>query len=434
MKTPYPKQTEAIEKLAAALQTHGSALDASATGLGKTFVAGQVAAKTGRPVGVIAPKIVLPAWRRELAEAGIDPVFVLNFEKIRNGSTEWLGRRNKRMYDWRLPPDTVLIIDECHKCKGERSQNAALHIAATKQGIATLNLSATAASAAPDMRALGFALGLHNDLGPKPGCPSYATWLRKNGAWQDPWRNWKPGPAKYLKDIHAAIFGSDIPKGVRLTVDDMPEAFKGNLVITDPIDFGSNVRKFYEDAGLTSDLVEHWLETGEAPEEEHFLTVVLRARQLAELHKIPATIDMAKDLLDEGKSVAIFMNFNDSIEALRIGFPDAAVVRGGQTGAEREAEVQRFQRDEARVVLLNSAAGGTGVSLHDLHGNHPRVSLISPSFSIFEHEQVLGRIYRNGAQSPALQRVLVASDSIEETVAKVLAGKKKSLDSLLSGV
>jgi hypothetical protein len=30
--------------------------------------------------------------------------------------------------------------------------------------------------------------------------------------------------------------------------------------------------------------------------------------------------------------------------------------------------------------------------------------------------------------------VLVASDSIEETVAKVLAGKKKSLDMLLSGV
>ena len=434
MKTPYLKQAEAIDTLVAALAQHGAALDASATGLGKTFVAGQVAAKAGRPVGVIAPKIVLPAWRRELAEAGIDPVFVVNFEKIRNGSTEWLGRRNKRMYDWRLPTDTILIIDECHKCKGERSQNAALHIAATKQGIATLNLSATAASAAPDMRALGFALGLHNDQGPKPGCPSYATWLRKNGAWQDPWRNWKPGPAKYLKEIHAAIFGGDTPKGVRLSVDDMPEAFKGNLVITDPVDFGPNVRKFYEDAGLTSDLVEHWLETGEAPEEEHFLTVVLRARQLAELHKIPATIDMAKDLLDEGKSVAIFMNFNDSIEALRIGFPGAAVVRGGQTGAEREAEVQRFQSDEVRVVLLNSAAGGTGVSLHDLHGNHPRVSLISPSFSIFEHEQVLGRIYRNGAQSPALQRVLVASGSIEETVAKVLAGKKKSLDSLLSGV
>ena len=434
MKTLYEAQVRAKDTLVSALKTHGAALDASQTGLGKTVVAGHVIAELGRPVGVICPKIVVPSWTRELEDAGVSPLFVVNYEKIRNGSTQWLGKKNKRMYDWRLPADTILIIDEAHKCKGERSQNAALHLAATKQGVATLNLSATAASAAPDMRALGFALGLHNDLGPRPGCPSYATWLRKNGAWQDPWRNWKPGPAKYLKEIHAAIFGGDVPKGVRLTVDDMPEAFKGNLVITDPIDFGSNVRKFYEDAGLTSDLVEHWLETGEAPEEEHFLTVVLRARQLAELHKIPATIDMAKDLLDEGKSVAIFMNFNDSIEALRIGFPDAAIVRGGQTGAEREAEVQRFQRDEARVVLLNSAAGGTGVSLHDLHGNHPRVSLISPSFSIFEHEQVLGRIYRNGAQSPALQRVLVASDSIEETVAKVLAGKKKSLDMLLSGV
>lgn len=434
MKTLYEAQERAKNTLIAALKTHGAALDASQTGLGKTVVAAHVIAETGRPVGVVCPKIVIPSWKRELKDAGVEPLFVLNYEKIRNGSTEWLGKRHKRMYEWNLPPGTTLIVDEIHKCKGERSQNAALHIAATRQGVPTLNLSATAASAVPDMRALGYALGLHNDLGPGTGCPSFTTWMRKHGAWQDPWRNWKPGGAKYLKDVHAAIFGGDVPRGARLTVDDMPEAFKGNLVITDPIDFGNNIRKFYEDAGLTSELVEHWLETGEAPEEEHFLTVVLRARQLAELHKVPTIIDMAKDLLDEGKSVVMFVNFNDSIEALRIGFPDAAIVRGGQTGAEREAEVQSFQSDEKRVVILNSAAGGTGVSLHDTHGNFPRVSLISPSFSIFEHEQVLGRIYRNGMKSPCIQRVLVASGSIEESVAKVLAGKKKSLDSLLSGV
>jgi hypothetical protein len=126
VKILYPAQQRAKDTLVSALKTHGAALDASATGLGKTCVACHVTAELGRPVAVIAPKIVLPSWQRELAETGIDPVFVLNFEKIRNGSTEWLGRRNKRMYDWRLPADTILIIDECHKCKGERSQNAAL--------------------------------------------------------------------------------------------------------------------------------------------------------------------------------------------------------------------------------------------------------------------------------------------------------------------
>ena len=50
-------------------------------------------------------------------------------------------------------------------------------------------------------------------------------------------------------------------------------------------------------------------------------------------------------------------------------------------------------------------AGGTGLSLHDVNGEHPRVSLISPSFSAIDLKQALGRIHRAGAKSPAVQKL-----------------------------
>ena len=433
MKTLYPAQARARDTLIAAIGKHGAALDASETGLGKTVVACHVAAALGRPVAVVCPKIVIPSWKREMADAGVEPLFVLNYEKIRNGSTPWLSRARKRVYRWNLPPDTVLIIDECHKCGGDGTQNSALHMAATHQGIPTIDLSATCASSPTGLRAVGYALGLHSNLDRKEGTPSYYTWLRAHGAWQDPWRKWQPGAAKHLVRVHSKIFGGDPPRGVRLTVSDMPDAFKGNHVIEEILDFGPGIRKFYEEAGLTPEIVEAWLETGEIPEEEHFLVAVLRARQLAELQKAPAMIEMARDLVDEGKSVAIFVNFTETLDTISRALDGCVVIRGGQTGDDREEAVRKFQSDEARVVVANIAAGGAGVSLHDVNGNHPRVSLISPSFSVVEYVQTLGRIYRNGMKTPALQKILIAADTIETSVVKALKKKTDRMMNLLDG-
>jgi SNF2 family DNA or RNA helicase len=58
------------------------------------------------------------------------------------------------------------------------------------------------------------------------------------------------------------------------------------------------------------------------------------------------------------------------------------------------------------------------------------MSLISPTFNEKEYVQVLGRIHRAGAQSPALQRVLVASKTIEEKIIAKLEEKRKDMAAL----
>ena len=82
------------------------------------------------------------------------------------------------------------------------------------------------------------------------------------------------------------------------------------------------------------------------------------------------------------------------------------------------------------MVVANIAAGGTGVSLHDINGKRPRISLISPTFSAKDHLQTLGRIHRNGAKSDAIQKILVAADSIEEKVMESINRKLNNLEAL----
>ena len=103
MKTLYPKQQEAFDFFLAKHKLDLNSLDTSHVGTGKTVVAAHLAKTLNRPVAVLCPKSVIPSWERELKETGIEPLFVLNYEKIRTGKTEWMSKRGKKIMTWNLP-------------------------------------------------------------------------------------------------------------------------------------------------------------------------------------------------------------------------------------------------------------------------------------------------------------------------------------------
>jgi len=428
MKTLFPKQQESVDRLLHALQHYGCALDSSMTGVGKTIIASRVALNSGRPVFVLCPKIVVPHWERELAEVGVGALGVLNYEKLRRGNTPFLNKIGKKLYRWCLPEGTLLVFDECHYCKGAFTQNTQMLVAAKQQGYPVLMLSATACKDPTEMRGIGYVLGLHALNKPADGLPSWFGWMLKLGCKKDPWNNWKAGPRNRLAEVRDCIYPD---KGVQLTPSDLPRAFAENHVMTEPLAFSAlkDIASFYEQNGITPEIVDLFLD--DAVNAPNMLVEMLRARQLAEAAKVPEILDMVRDARDEGYSVVVFVNFSETLNTLcsMLG-PDTARVCGGQSGSEREHNVQRFQRNECGVIVCNTAAGGVGVSLHDELGGHPRMSLISPTFNEKEYVQVLGRIHRAGSKSPALQRVLVASKTIEEKVVAKLEEKRKDMAAL----
>lgn len=429
MKILFPKQRESADRLVTSLLNTRGALDASLTGVGKTVIAAHVARELAVPVCVVCPKIVIPHWQRELAEVGISPIFITNYEKLRRG-TAALAKVGKKMFRWALNPETLIIWDECHKCKSPFSQNAQMLVAARQAGMYNLLLSATACQDATEMRSIGYVLGLHGLNRAEGMLRSWFSWMLAHGCKKDPWNNWVAGPISQHKLINQRMYG---PEGscVKLTPADLPHAFADNHIIAEPLAFSAlkDIAKFYAQHGVTPEIVESAI-NGTKGVEPHILVEILRARQLAEAAKVPDIIEMVKDAVAEGYSAAVFVNFKDTVAALAETFYDAAIIQGGQNGTDREVGIQKFQSNKTKVVICNIAAGGVGVSLHDIHGGHPRMSFISPTFNAKEYVQCLGRIHRAGAKTPSIQRILIASGTIEEKIVDTLERKRLALDTL----
>ena len=415
MKSLYPVQKTSRDRLLKALSDHRAALDASETGTGKTVVGASIASKLAVPTLVICPKIVVPSWQKELEEQGIKPLAVINYEKLRTGKTPW-GAWDGKHWKWNIPEDTLLIWDEVHKCQGTTTKNAKMLLAAKPH----LNLccSATAAEDPTEMRALGYILGLHAG-------GNFWTWAMRNGCLRNRWGGFEfRGSPESLKKIADQIFPE---KGSRVTKTMLADHFCETQIITSPLDIDDGIGKLYEE--MEQELAELELKSsGDKKGHQHEkLTLMLRARQKIELLKIPVFVELAEDLLREGHSVVIFVNFDATAEALRERLDVGGIIRGGQTAEEREAIVRAFQENKTRVVVANIAAGGVGVSLHDQVGGHPRAAIISPSWNAKDLIQTLGRVHRAGGKTPSLQRVVFAANSIEEEIERATRKKLEQI-------
>ena len=95
----------------------------------------------------------------------------------------------------------------------------------------------------------------------------------------------------------------------------------------------------------------------------------------------------------------------------------------------RIKNIEKFQNNETDLIILNIQAGSLGISLNDTHGV-PRIALLSPSFSSTDLQQALGRIYRAGSKSAALQRIIYCAHTVEEVICNRLKKKLQFLPEL----
>ena len=159
----------------------------------------------------------------------------------------------------------------------------------------------------------------------------------------------------------------------------------------------------------------------------------LRLRQQAEFCKAETIAQMACDLVEDGYSVFIAVNFTDArlrieehLSAKGVKF---ASIYGGQKESERQRGINRFQANEVHVMVGMAAACSVALSLHDERHERPRVSLISPGYSASEFSQGLGRIRRVGGTT-AVQKIVIAAGSVEERVGRAIERKMANLSAL----
>ena len=401
-----------------------SALDASDTGTGKTYTALGVAREVGKPTLVICPKSVKSTWRRTAIDLGVELLDVVNIEQLKTGKTPYLKRVSKSKWVWKMERGSLVIYDEVQSASGYKSQNSKILALTKAYGLQVLMLSATVADTPLKLRAVGYLLGLHK-------WHDHFTWCLKHGCYRNNWNgvDFVKGEHRlvYLNTIHRSIFPEH---GTRIRIDDL-DGFPENSVFAEAYDLDGYTEETNEIYARMDD------ELANLDSNQSALTVMLRARQRTELLKTPLLNDMTRDLLLEEKSVVVFVSFKETLECLSAMLKDCGhrqvVIRGGQKEDERDEAIAMFQADKARICLAMIQAGGVGVSLHDLHGNHPRVSLITPTFNSVQLKQALGRIPRAGGMSKCLQRILFAAGTVEDDACKAVRRKLDNLSMLNDG-
>lgn len=340
-------------------------------------------------------------------------------------------------FNWH-PAIQTLVFDEAHRCSALDSLQADMLIAAKRQRIKTLVLSATIAESPLHFRALGYLLGLHNlcDSRDGDGPPGFYQWAFRHGCHKLPMLGLRfaVGESKkreILERLHHQLFPD---KGCRVRIDSLGDSFPAVEITAELYDCeaANRINALYArmrdavdriNARRASDMVA--------------ITALLRDRQEIEMLMLPVFVELAQDAVAEGRHVALFFNFRETVDECCRMLGTTCKIDGSQTGEagarRRQKNVDGFQADDEPYIVATNDAGCESIDLHDVRGFFPRLGLCSLGFSAKKTRQVFGRLRRALGKSKALYRCVLAAGTVQERVHKAVAGKLDRLDMLNDG-
>ena len=430
-------QVPSVGKLCSAIKHWGAAIDGSDTGAGKTFVACAVARELKMKIVVVCPKSVKESWRRVICNhfrMENQLVGITNYEQLRSGKKDspiasYVTNKttHHEKFVWKISKDTLIIWDESQKLKNWKTQNSKTCIEAFKQEFKMLFCSATNATNPLELRTVGSVLKLFK------GARQYYDWACQHGVYKGRWgMEFTTDPklrSEVLKRLHKDIF---VNRGNRLSRDTIP-GFPDSEIIADCYNMDDaeikQINNAYNDMALELKQLAKKVKKDKAAE----MVAILRARQRIELVKVPLFVDMVEEAIEDGMSVVMFVNFTETVKALSKRLNTICIFDGKTEDKLRQQHIDDFQADRQRVILVNIASGGAGLSLHDLNGNYPRMAIISPSYSAVLMRQATGRVWRDDAKTKSLQKIVFVSGTVEEDVCETVQKKLNNLDLINDG-
>lgn len=429
-----PWQVGAVGKVVSSLKKWGAAVDGSDVGIGKTYTACGVARELDMDILVVCPKAVKESWKRVIKNhfkmwgkcAGI-----INYEALRMGKSDsmiasYVKRRDTRRKEfvWKLPKNTLIVWDEAQKLKNAKTKNSETCMAALKAGYKMLFCSATMATNPLELRTVGQCIQLFKSS------KQYYEWAYAHGVVRGRFGMEFTGDKKALSKLSNDIFNN---RGVRLNRDTIPN-FPESQITAECYEMDKEdqdkINKAYDEMQLELLKIERLLKKDKGQTQ---MVTILRARQKVEMFKVPLIIEMAEEGIENGMSVAIFCNFTETINALSDRLKTKCIVNGVVKDKDRQQAIDDFQSDKSRIILVNIAAGGAGLNLHDLNGNFPRLALICPSYSAVLMRQSTGRVWRDSAKTKSIQKIVFVANTVEEQVCNSVNQKLNNLDLLNDG-
>jgi superfamily II DNA or RNA helicase len=406
------------------------AIDASDTGTGKTYTSAAIAKRLNLRVVVICPKSVLIGWQRVLEQFAIPTLGIANYEMIKGGRWYTDVRANRTAMCTYFSPlafkdntdcwegitdDMLFIFDEVHRCKNHSTSNARLLLKLADTTCYKLLLSATIADKPEYFAIFARMLGLIKHVD--------EFRLFRKVMIHDAILAGQQGSQPDMLYLNRKIFPQH---GSRMRISDLGSYFQTNRVVADTYKMDdetvNDIKGHYHYIAAVHTEVEAKEALSSCP-----LTMIIRARQKIEALKVKTMTELVEDHVANGDSVAVFVNYMDTMALLQdrlleVGI-EANIIKGGQTVKGRQSMIDSFNDDSVRVIICQIQSGGAGISLHDTIGVHPRVSIISPSWSAQDLMQSFGRIHRVGGKTPCIQKLIYCHGTVEEQICSIVNAK-----------
>ena len=178
----------------------------------------------------------------------------------------------------------------------------------------------------------------------------------------------------------------------------------------------------------------NWYEKN--PDESKSLTVqftkLTQVRQVIAEEKVIQTIELAENIIEQGKKVIIFCNFTNSLDRIIQHFGKTAVrLDGSMSKPERQNSVDKFQEDDkVKVFVGNIKAAGVGITLTAGEA----VIMNDLSFLPSDHSQAEDRAYRYGQKNNVLVYYPIFENTIEGIIYDILNKKKQVIATVMGDV
>jgi SWI/SNF-related matrix-associated actin-dependent regulator 1 of chromatin subfamily A len=171
-------------------------------------------------------------------------------------------------------------------------------------------------------------------------------------------------------------------------------------------------------------------------EESKSLTIqfskLTKVRQVIADEKIATTIEVAENIIEQGKKVIIFSNFTEPLQKIHEHFKKQSVYLDGSTSKPaRQKAVDDFQEnDKVKVFCGNIKAAGVGITLTAAEA----VIMNDLSFLPSDHAQAEDRAYRYGQKNNVLVYYPIFENTIEGIIYDILNKKKQVIATVMGDV
>jgi SWI/SNF-related matrix-associated actin-dependent regulator 1 of chromatin subfamily A len=422
---PMEHQKEAIEKLV----RNKKFILADDMGLGKTTSTIIAALETGaKKILIVCPASLKINWQREIANYSDRSVYIAEGKKFSHDHDFVIVNYDilKNFHDIKEKDKSeiikinfdLVIMDEAHMISNPQAQRTKIANDIASKSNRVWLLSGTPMTSRP--------MNYYNllNLVDSPVAMNWMAYAKRycNGFQFSVGKRkvWNVTGASNLDELRERT-STHILRRLKEEVLDLPEK-----IIT-PVYLRLKSKDYEELMGEYFD----WYDQN--PEESSSLTIqfgkLMKVRKVIAQEKINNTIELAENIIEQGKKVIIFTNFTDTLNQIYNHFGKSAVYLDGSCSKfHRQNAVDEFQtNDKIKVFVGNLKAAGVGITLTSAEA----VIMNDLSFVPAEHSQAEDRSHRIGQKNSTSVYYPLFENTIEGAIYDILNRKKKIISTVM---